>query len=266
MTLNLNGETRIFLILGDPIAQVKSPAALTQIMSERGMNALVIPAHVTSADLSPFMAAIKTQRNLDGIIATIPHKIAALDHCDSLTERAKFAGSANVIRRADDGQWIGDNTDGQGYLDGIAQRGFDIKDKGSLLIGAGGAGSAIAYEIMARGAARLAIYDADTERCQTLIKNLNSQFPNKVIEGSPNPNGYDLIANATPVGMRESDPFPVEINNLSASQFVADVITKPEITPLLQKAQELGCKTMTGVEFFNTQSGLLVDKLTTGNP
>ena len=99
MDVTLNGETRLYYIVGDPIAQVKSPPALTGILVERGANALVVPAHVAPADLDGFIAAARATRNVDGIVVTVPHKIAALGHCDETTERARFAGSTNVMRR-----------------------------------------------------------------------------------------------------------------------------------------------------------------------
>jgi shikimate dehydrogenase len=264
MDVTLDGETRLIFIVGDPIAQVKSPAALTRILKARGVNALVLPAHVAAADFATFMTAARSIQNLDGIVVTVPHKIAALDFCDTASERARFAGSANVLRRRADGRWTGDNTDGQGYLDGIAAQGFDVAGKSALLVGAGGAGSAIAYEILLRGAAVLRVHDIDTARRDRIVGRLAEGFPGRVSIGDADPSGVDLVANATPLGMREGDPLPVDVHNLRPSQFVADVITRPEISPLVAEARRLGCRTMPGTGMFDAQADLLCDRLLEG--
>ena len=85
MDVTLTGETRLYYIVGDPIAQVKSPPALTAILVARGANALVVPAHVTPEDLDLFMKAARATQNVDGIVVTVPHKLAALAHCDEAT-------------------------------------------------------------------------------------------------------------------------------------------------------------------------------------
>lgn len=261
MTLRVDGETRIFPVVGDPIAQVKSPALLSAILAERGVNALVVPAHVPADGLAAFMAGIRRMRNVEGVIVTVPHKPASLDFCDRLSERARFVGSVNVMRRESDGGWAGDNTDGQGYVDGAAARGFRMEGKSALLVGVGGAGSAIAFEILRRGASRLSIHEVDPARRERMISRLSEMFPGKVGPGTADPTGYDFVGNATPVGMREEDPLPVEADRLTSSQFVADAITRPEVTPLLQAARARGCATMPGLGMLDAQAQILVDTL-----
>lgn len=265
MSIQLNGETRLHIIIGDPIGQVKSPENLTRIINERGVNAMVVPAHVTSEDLPAFMASIRLMRNLDGIVVTVPHKFAALGYCDIATDRAAFVGSANILWRQPDGRWKGDNVDGVGHLDGVLKEGFDVAGKRALLIGAGGAGSAIAFEILERGAAALAIHDMDKARLDRLVEKLSERFPGKVSVGSTDPEGFDLVTNATPAGMRPEDPLPVDASRLKPDQFVSDVITKPEISPLLEAARKAGCRTMPGSGMFHAQAELLVDLLLGAN-
>jgi len=261
MTLRLNGETRLHLIVGDPIAQVKSPTFLTESFAARGQNAIVMPAYVTADDLPAFMKSVRKMRNLDGLVFTLPHKFAALSYCNTSSERARYAGAVNVMHRQADGTWWGDNTDGHGFVDGLGAEGFTVMDRTVLLIGAGGAGSAIAFEILQRGAALLKIHDIDEVRRERLIALLARKYDRCVGVGSSDPSGVDLVANATPMGMREDDPYPVDVKNLAAEQFVADVITKPEISPLIVYARRLGCMTMPGAGMFNAQSELLVDTL-----
>lgn len=257
--MQLTGETRLIPILGDPIGQVKSPALLSASLAERGMNAIVPPLHVGPADFTTVVAALKIVGNVDGLVITVPHKFAASAVCDRLTPQAHFIGAANVVRREGDGAWVGDNCDGQGYIAGIRQQGGPIEGKSVLLVGAGGAGSAIAYEFLREGAARIAIHDADEVRRDDLIARLNAGFAGRASVGSSDPSDFDIIANATPMGMRETDPTPVQADLLIGAQFVADCVTRPEITPLIAQARQCGCATMTGLGMFHGVADRMVD-------
>lgn len=257
--MRLDGETRLIPILGDPIAQVKSPALLTEGLAARGLNVIVPPMHVRPAEFAATVQALKLIGNLDGLVITVPHKFAASAVCDSLSAPARFIGSVNVIRRGADGGWFGDNCDGQGYIGGIRAAGGLVEKAAVLLIGAGGAGSAIAYEFLRQGASHVAVHDADTTRRDTLIARLNDGFPGCARAGSDDPRGYDIIANATPMGMKAGDPMPVQADLLCPGQFVADCVTRPEITPLQAHARRIGCATMTGIGMFNGVAERMVD-------
>jgi shikimate dehydrogenase len=256
-----DGDTRIFLTIGDPISQVKSPAMLSAILARRGVNALVVPAHITAADLGPFIASVRRMRNLDGIVVTVPHKITAIGHCDTLTPRATFIGATNVMRRLPDGHWHGDNLDGVGCLAALEKEGFDPAGASVLLVGAGGAGSAIAIELLDCGTHRLAIHDAETERRDVLVSRLSEHYPGRVHAGSPSPVGFDFVINATPVGMKEDDGYPVDASALLPSQFIVDIITKPAVSRLIVHARSLACRTMTGMAMLEAQAERLVDHL-----
>jgi shikimate dehydrogenase len=259
--VQLNGETKIYPIVGHPIAQVRSPQFLTEIFTRRGINAIVPPLDVLPENIMTVLENFRLMENVGGIVVTLPHKIDALKACDILSERAKFAGSVNVIHKDEQGRYVADNVDGLGYMDGVKELGFDITDKQALLVGVGGAGSAVAYEILARGAAHLKIAELNTERRDATIAALDEQFPGKVSVGSDDPTGMDFIANVTPCGMREGDPFPADPSKMNAAQFVADSITKPAVTPMLEAARALGCNTMTGAGMFNAEAERLVDFL-----
>lgn len=259
--MQLNGETQLFPIIGHPIAQVRSPLFLTEIFARRGVNAIVPPLDIKPVDFTAFMAGLRGLQNMRGVVITMPHKMAALPFCDAISDRARFIGSINVIHKTADNQLIGDNMDGIGYVDGLAKLGFAVTGKRVLQVGAGGAGSAVAFEILDRGASHLSIADLDTKRRDAVLAGLNERFPGRVSIGSDDPTGMDLIANVTPCGMRETDPYPADPAKMNAGQFIADSITRPEVTPMLKAAQALGCKTMTGAGMFNAQGERLVDFL-----
>ncbi|MFT4149932.1 MAG: shikimate dehydrogenase [Paracoccaceae bacterium] len=258
--LRIDGETAFFPIIGHPIGQVKSPTSLSQIMADRAFNGMVVPVHILPQDLAGWLSQSHGVQNCPGIVVTVPHKGPCLAACTRVSARARAAGAVNIMIREGDG-WAGDATDGEGYMDGIAAQGFDVAGKPALLVGTGGAGSAIAYEILARGASELALHDIDTTRRDALIARLNESFPGKARIGGTDPRGFALVANATPLGMREGDPLPVQTDLLTADQFVADVVTRPAIPPLIAAARAKGCGTMPGSGMFNAQATLLAELL-----
>lgn len=255
-----SGSTKVFPVLGDPITQVRSPAEISRIFAARGRDAIVVPMHTPPPALSGVLEALHRVHNVGGALITVPHKREAFSLCLSKTDRANFLGSVNVMRRMNDG-WHGDNTDGVGYLDGIERKGFSVGGRQALLIGCGGAGAAIALEILRRDAAKLAIHDLDTVRLGEVVGDLSEKFPGRVVTGSTDPKGFDLVANATPMGMRPDDPLPIDVSRLEAWQFVACAITKPEISPLIEHARIRGCATMTGADMFDAQAETLADFL-----
>ena len=259
--IKLSGETIVFPIIGDPIAQVRSPQYLTAIMHRRMINGIVPPVHVSANDLSTVIEGLSRTQNVQGIVVTIPHKVSMTQFCTSLTERAQFSGAINVMRRLPDGTFKGDHLDGIGYLDGMLNQGIDVSGKRVLQIGIGGAGSAVCYEMLARNAGELGLYDVNKDRLQETIEKLSLKFPGRVFATSNDPTGFDVIANVTPVGMKPDDPFPVQIENLSGEMAVADAITKPSVTALIHHARDLGCSTMSGADMFDAEAEALVDFL-----
>lgn len=258
----LNGETRVFIIVGDPITQVKSPAAVTQAMNALGRNCIMVPMHVSPPDFDRFMAGVGLARNLDGIIATVPHKFAAYAHCATATDRARFLGSANILRRTCGGGWHGDMSDGQGFVEGIRGAGCKPEGRRALLVGAGGAGSAIALALLQAGVSELAIHDEGAVRLAALMERLSGVRGSAAVHvGSADPTGCTLVVNATPAGMLAGDHSPVRVDKLTPDMFVGDVITTPAITPLIEAAQRLGCPTLGGGGMFAAQLDLIRDFL-----
>jgi shikimate dehydrogenase len=257
----LSGATRVHLIVGDPIAQVKSPYGVTQAFEARGHDALCVPAHVAPIDLSAWFAGISLARNIDGVIVTVPHKFDCHALCATSSPRAAFLGAVNTMRRNPDGSWHGDMFDGLGYVTAMQNQGCELSGKKALLVGAGGAGSAIAHSLVLAGVSELAIHDENTERREALINRLNSLGLALVRTGSSNPAGFDVAINATPVGMRAGDPLPIDGDAITPDMFIGCVITVPRITPLIDAARAKGCKTSTGADMFAQVRELMVEFL-----
>lgn len=258
MTQLLNGATRLHFIVGDPIAQVKSPAGVTQAFQDAGRNAICIPAHVAPPDLAGWHAGVSLARNVDGIIVTVPHKFAYQALCDTRSGRAEFLGAVNILRRNADGSWHGDMFDGLGYVEAMREQGCAIEGRRALLVGAGGAGSAIAHSLVVGGVGELAIHDPDLARRDALVQRLAGLGLGKVVAGSHDPGGFDIAINATPVGMQPSDPHPIDSTRFTPAMFVGCVITAPAVTPMIQSARDRGCRTMTGADMFAKVRDLMV--------
>ncbi len=256
---NYSGATRVYFIVGDPIAQVKAPSGLTRAFERRGVDAIVVPLQLGPADIGAGIAALSRAANVDGLIATIPHKFELAAHCTTLSDRARSLGVANVARRNADRSWHGDMLDGEGFADAITKAGCEIAGRRALLVGAGGAGSAIALALLDRGVATIAVHDADLTRRDALIAKLATNFGGRVMPGSGDPADADILVNATPRGMAMDDPLPVDVSQLAATTFVGDVITVPELTPLLQVARARGCPTQSGVGMFLSVVGRMVE-------
>ena len=256
-----NGATRLYIIVGDPIAQVKAPGGMTRAFADRGHNAALVPMHVTPQDLPNLLKGASLARNLDGIVVTIPHKFACAAHCTTLSPRSKLLGAVNIIRRTADGGWYGDMLDGLGFVAAIRAKGGEPKGKSALLIGAGGAGSAIGLGLVDAGVASLAIHDEDTARRDALIKRLQSHSKTPVAAGSADPAGFELVANATPAGMREGDTFPVDVAKLSPAAFAACVITQPVPAPWIVAASARGCATSHGVDMYHAEQAMMLEFL-----
>lgn len=261
MLASLNGATRIHITIGDPIAQVKSPAGITAGFAARGHDAIMIPLQVTPADIEDFFRLAKKLPNLDGIVITVPHKPVAFRHCETTTDRAQVLEVCNVMRREKDGRWHGDMTDGGGFTSALHRSGFDPKGRRALQVGAGGAGSALALSLCMEGVSALSLCDTDTAKRDALIARLARHGHKVTATDKADPAGFDLIVNATPAGMKDGDPFPVEITKLDGKMFVADVITMPLVTPLLAAAQAKGCRTQNGQDMFNAQGDFITEFL-----
>lgn len=259
--LSLNGATRVHYIVGDPIAQVKSPGDVTRAFAARGLDAVVIPAHVAPAALAGWLAGVSMAQNVDGVFVTVPHKFACFGLCATASERARFLGAVNTMRRNADGTWHGDMFDGLGYVAALRDRGCEPRGRRALLVGAGGAGSAIAHALVQEGVAALSIHDGDVARRDALVGRLASLDRCPVTAGSADPSGFDLVVNASPAGMRAGDPLPVDVQRLGAACFVGCVITAPAVSPLIAAARERGCGTATGADMFARVRDLMIEFL-----
>src|SRR4051812_20453370 len=255
----LNGATRLFPIIGEPIRYVESPMRLTRTFGERDYNGICVPMQVPAGDLDVVMAGLTAARNVDGILVTMPHKFAAFGHCATSSERARMLGVVSVIRRNSDGTWHGDMLDGLAFVKAQVDHGARPQGARVLLVGAGGAGSAIAIALLEAGVRELVVHDADETRVATLLELLKNLGPGRVSAGPPDPVGCGLVCNATPMGMEDGDPLPVDPALLTSTMFVGDVIAGHGLTPFLAAAEAAGCGTANGGHMVEAAQEVMAD-------
>jgi shikimate dehydrogenase len=254
-SLTVTGETRLYVVIGDPIAQVRSTHLYNSLAAERRYDAVFAPLQFSAEDFETAISGLRIFRNLAGIIPTIPHKARMLDMVDEARPRAQMVGAVNSIRIEPDGRWIGEAFDGVGYVEGLKANGYDPKGKGVQLLGAGGAGASMAFALAAAGISQLRIFDIDEEKARKVAAGLAEHFPELGVElGPADPQLVDIVANATPVGMNPEDPLPIDPETLVPGQLVTDMIMKPPVTPLLEAAAGMGCPTVQGYEALKGQA------------
>lgn len=259
MTIKIDGYTRLFPIIGDPIVYARSPELLSTSFAAQGANAVCVPMQVPSGCLSPVMAALTETPNVDGILVTMPHKNEVLDHCATLSDASRLLGAVSVIRRNADGTWHGDSQDGASFVKAQIDHGAQPEGAKVLLLGAGGAGGAIAISLLQAGVAELIIYDTDRSKAEKLVEMLTGYASGDVRYGPPDPTGCAMLCNATPMGMADSDPIPVDPALLTSGLFVGDVIAGHGETKLIKAARAAGCGTATGDQMVEAVQTMMVD-------
>ncbi len=249
----VDGATRVLGIVGDPIAQVRSPPLWSALFRHNGINAVCVPFHVHPTDFTRFTDGLRAAGNVLGLLVTIPHKLAAARHAGLLTPRARKVGTANLLRPLADGGWEGDMLDGFGFVAALRADGQRIAGRRAIVVGAGGVGSAIAFALAEAGAASVAVADIDAERAPGLSFRLLQLAGVKSFVSQAQAAGFDLIVNASPLGMRDDDPLPVDLDGLTPDAIVADVVIREEPTPVLKAARARGCHVQVGAAMTDHQ-------------
>ena len=257
--IRIGGSTRLYGIVGDPIAQVKSPELYCELFAAAGMDAVMVPMHVLPDRFEAAMPALMVINNLDGLIVTVPYKARAIQLADRLGPTASRIKALNALRREADGTWTGDMFDGAGFVRAAADKGIDLERRRVALFGAGGAGSAIGCELAAAGVESLAIMDPQRQRAQALADTLGREFPECRCDAVESvPRTANMIVNASTVGMRADDGLPGDVGTLNADILVGDVIVSETPTRLLQRAIDHGCQYVNGRDMLRGQSGALM--------
>jgi shikimate dehydrogenase len=244
-------------MIGTPIIQVRSPLNYNRYFAEHGIDAVMIAMDVPGDQVKAHFEHMRTIPNFAGCIATIPHKQAAADCMDEMSQRAEDLAAVNVVR-VENGRLIGDMVDGLGFMVAAKAKGLDMRVRRAAIIGGGMTGAAIALAIAEAGAAEIVIKEIRTERHGFLEHLLRKNCPHiKISFELTSLDGFDIAVNATPVGMNDDPNVPFPTDTLTSRTLVADVVTNPQVTPWLAAGLKKGCKVQYGVEMADGQFGLM---------
>jgi shikimate dehydrogenase len=235
----ISGKTTLIAHIGYPTESFKAPMIYNPWFDQQGIDAVVVPMGIKAEDYAAAFASLFRLTNIRGALVTMPHKITTMDLVDELAPAARIAGACNAVLKRADGTLVGDQFDGAGFVRGVLRKGRALQ----------GVGSAIAASLAAAGVAQLSLFDASAASAKALAGRLTTHYPKLgVATGSSDPAGYDVVVNATPLGMKENDPLPFDIDRIAPSTFVGEVVMKSEYTPLLRAARDKGCAVQVGTD------------------
>ncbi|MFD1798082.1 shikimate dehydrogenase family protein [Paracoccus aurantiacus] len=250
----ISGHTQLLAHLGVPTESFKAPMVYNPYFNDRGIDAVVMPMGCEPADFAEFLPLVARLRNFAGALITMPHKVSVVGLLDEASTTVRVCGACNAVRRDEAGRLIGDMFDGEGFTRGVIRRGRAISGASALVVGAGGVGSAIAASLAAAGAARLGLSDINAAAAEGLAGRLKDAYPAlEVVTGSNDPAGYDIVVNATPMGMAAGDPMPMPVERIDPSAFVGEVVMKQAETAFLAAARARGCETQIGTDMLFEQ-------------
>lgn len=252
--MTIDGNTEIIAHIGFPTYAFRAPLIYNPWFAKVGINAIVVPMSCQVEPYPRFLRSVFHLGNIRGALITMPHKVSTVGMVDEVLPTAAIAGACNAVRRLPDGRLQGEMFDGEGFVRGLKRKGFDPKDRRTLVVGAGGVGCAIAASLAAAGVLEMDLFDVNNLSAMGLANRLMQHYPSMTIRtGSNDPAGYELLVNATPMGMKEGDPLPVDMARVDPSTFVGEVVMKTDMTAFLKAAQARGCPIQMGADMLYEQ-------------
>ena len=275
MEARIDGHTQLFGLFGSPVGHSGSPVMYNYTFARLGINAAYLAFDVQIDQLTAVIQAVRTL-NFGGFNVTMPCKTAIAQYLDELSPAAKLIGAVNTVV-VKDGKLIGNNTDGVGFVHNLRENGVDITGKKIVLLGAGGAATAIACQTALDGAAEIAIFNRKDEffanaehtvekitaadlKCKVSVTDLADDAALKAAIAQA-----DILVNATKVGMKPLDGQSlIKKEYLRPELVVADTVYNPKETQMIKDAQEAGCKAAVGGIGMLLWQGVAAFKLFTG--
>jgi len=250
----IRGTTTLIAHVGYPTEAFKAPMIYNPYFEQQGIDAVVMPMGIKADDYPQVFASLMKLTNLLGLLVTMPHKVTTVGLVDEVTPTARIAGACNAVLRKPDGRLVGDMFDGAGFVRGVQRKGLELTGARALVVGCGGVGCAIAASLAAAGLAGIGLFDAARAAADGLADRLRQHYPElDVATGSNDPAGYALVVNATPMGMKDGDPLPVDVDRITPGAFVGEVVMKQEMTAFLRAAQARGCRFQVGTDMLFEQ-------------
>jgi len=250
----INGNTELIAHIGFPTHAFKAPMIYNPWFERCKVNAVVVPMGCRPEDFPIFLRSLFKLSNIRGALITMPHKIMTVGLLDEVSPTAAIAGSCNAVRLSPEGKLQGDMFDGEGFVRGLLRKGCVLQGARVLVVGCGGVGSAIAASLTAAGISAIALFDPFEASQSGLAQRLQKNYPVlEVSTGSNDPAGFDVVVNATPMGMNVGDPMPMDVSRIAPQTFVGEVVMKSEMTAFLDAAKARGCRFQIGTDMLFEQ-------------
>lgn len=255
---SLSGSTRLVPILAHPVGHVRAPRIYNPAFAAAGLDWCQVPLGVHPDDLAATLVQLARVSNLQGVNLTIPHKAAGHALCRRIGPEAQRTGVVNTLRLLPDGGWAGESFDGIGFIDAARAHGMLDCSRPVLLVGTGGAGTAIAFALAAAGITRLQLVNRDVERAAHLARQLLKSYPALCCDVARRASGIadaslaGLAVNATSLGLHASDPMPFDPKLLATDAAVFDIIAARD-TELMAAAQALNLHVIGGQPMIDHQ-------------
>jgi shikimate dehydrogenase len=263
----ISGKTTVIAHLGYPTFAFKAPLIYNPWFDKNDIDAVVVPMGVKPEEFREIFPLLFKMSNIHGALVTMPHKVTTIELVDEITPIAAVAGAANAVLVREDGTLLGDQFDGAGFVRGVERKGFALAGKRALVVGNGGVGSPIAASLAGAGVGSIGLFDPFAAASEALAGRLKEHYPElEVTTGSKDPDGFDLVVNATPLGMKDDDPLPMDVDRIAPTTFVGEVVMKQEITPFLKAAQEKGCPIQVGQDMLFEQIPAYLEFFGYGKP
>jgi len=250
----ITGHTRLILHVGHPTHSFKSPMIYNPYFEARGIDVVVVPFDCEPPGWPALLRAAFAVGNVVGALITMPLKVLTASLVDEIEPSVAIAGSCNAVRKQADGRLLGDMFDGEGFVRGLARKGFEARGAWVQILGCGGVGRAIAASLAASGVAQIRLFDIDPRSAEDLAMRLEHHYPAlRVLNGPAQPEDCALVVNATPLGMNRDDPLPIDPARIPAGSFVGDVVMREALTPFLAAARARGCIIQVGTDMLFEQ-------------
>ncbi len=231
-------------MIGAPVTHVRTPPILEAFLQAEAGGAEVPVRHVGPEGLADFMAGVRDDPGVDGLMVTMPHKRAILPFLDGLSEIAAFTGSVNAVKRRTSGELVGAQFDGIALVRAVLAAGVPLGGCRVLLAGVGGAGLAIGQALLRSGCTELVVTDTDEGFAARAVERLSRYGRCRAREAGDD--NFGLLVNATPLGMEDGDPSPFTQDMVRRSGRVADIVADPPRTALAAQARDAGAVLVTG--------------------
>ncbi len=235
---SIDGKTKIYGVIADPIDHVKAPELLNLFWKEKNTKNVMIPIHVSSENLKHVVKSLKLVPNFFGFCVTIPHKVKMASLCDELLPMGQKTGAVNAVVYNSNRQLVGNNFDGKGFVEGLKAKGHSLLDKKIFLVGAGGAARGIALALAEEKIKSISLSNRTEQKALDLSNLLKKWYPELSVFISKDPHKNDLLINATSLGLNNKDSLPFPLDKISKKTIVADIIMEPQKTKLLIEAKK----------------------------